>query len=1038
MRNFTLLFALFISLSSSVLFAQNKQITGTVTGADDGGPIPGATVVAKGFAGVGTITDFNGKFSLDVPANATVLVFSFVGMETQEVLINGRSVVDAVLKSGDVDIEEVVVMGYVTRAKNSITGSTVSVNSDAIKSIPVVSVDQALQGKVAGMVISTSSGTPGSVQDIRIRGVGSLSAGNDPLFVIDGVPVINSDFSASSARSSLSALSSINSSDIESVTVLKDASATSAYGARGSNGVIVITTKRGKNAKTAFSFSSSYGFQNKAVEGRKALTGTQREELFYESIYNSYKATYPALTEEGAHAWIVANNVPAPGGNAIARGLASTANFKFLNSWIAAGRPDYNWDAAMANDNAPILNLNFSASGGDENSTFYASLGYNDTESIVLGSTFNRVNGSLNYTRKLTKKVKFSTANTVSNTKQDGLILEQGGYFANPLLAKFFMSPWVAPRTTDGAPNLVTNGPHNYLYLMDNNITYNGLTRFMNNTYVEWEIIKDLKYKSLVSMDLNTADYKNYVNRNYGDGAATGGYSEKQFSQSFNMVTQNSLAYTKSFDQHLISGLALVEYQKNTYNRAYAYGESFIADGLTNVASAGANKDAESYYEDWMNASYLGMINYDYASKYIADITFRREGSSRFAQTKRFGNFWSVGAAWNVGKEEFMSNISFISGLKLRASYGLSGNSAIGLNQYQSLLSFDVDYGGMGGVYPSGFGNNNLTWEKNRNYDLGLDFGVMNDRITGSVAYFNKYTYDLLQAVPLSLTSGHNTMMMNVGEVENKGFEFLFNFDIIKSKDFNLNVSLNYATLANEVTKLAKDGLGADINIETGTRKSEVGHQINEWRMRQYAGVNPDTGRPRWILKEGSDATTEVYGDAALIYQGAGAIPTYSGGGTFHVDFKGVYFDANVYFAGGHKVYEDWAGYTQHAGTRVVNNYNGTEILMDRWQKPGDVTNVPIMLYEATANNAAQTSTRFLFDGTFARLKDITLGYNLPSNWMKAIKFQSASVYVKGSNIYTFIKDEGLKYDPEVRADGFTRLTNPPVKSITFGLNLNF
>jgi len=990
----------------------------------DGMPIPGATVYPQTSPQNGTITQGDGSYSLSVPAGETHIKVTFIGKQDQLVEIGGRSVVDVTLADEDVNVEEVIVTGYAVKGKNSLTGSTIQVSGDDIRNVPVVSVDQALQGKVAGMTISTSSGTPGAVQDIRIRGVGSLTAGNDPLIVLDGVPIINSDMSASDARSSLSALAAINSADIESITVLKDASATSAYGARGSNGVIVITTKRGKAGKTAFNLTTSYGFQNKATEGRKALTGAQREELYYEALANQYGVAN-GFDETTAYDWATT-------------ALATNTNFKALVAWKAAGSPENSWDDAMSNNDAPVFNMNFSATGGDQTSSFYSSIGYNKTEAIVLGSEFSRLNGSLNYKKDLTKTVKFNTSNSVSNTNQDGLILEQGGYFANPLLAKFFMSPWISPYDADGEPNLATNGPHNYLYLKDHNQTYNKLTRFINNSSVEWEIIDNLKLKSLVSFDFNLANYKNYVNRNYGDGANPGGYSESQVAQNANMVTQNSLAYTIQKGEHYISALALLEYQKNKYSYTYGYGEDFIADGLTNVNSAGANKDADSYFEDWMNASYLGMINYEYSNKYILDFTFRREGSSRFAPDKRFGSFWSTGAAWNIIKEDFMQNISFLSNLRLRGSYGVSGNSAISLNSYQALLAFDVNYNGTGAVYPSGYGNNNLSWEKNKTFDAGIDFGFLGERITGSVAYFNKYTFDLLQQVPLSRTSGHSSIYMNVGELSNSGIELMLDFSIIKSTDFNLSASFNFATLTNEVKKLAKDGEGNPINIETATRKIEEGHPIYEWRMRSYAGVNPDNGKPLWYLKEGSDETTEVYNDAALIYQGYSAIPTYSGGGAIHVDYKGIYLDANVYFAGGHKVYEDWAAYTHHAGTRTIASYNGVAELMNRWQKPGDITDVPIMLYDATANSAALTSSRFLYDGTFLRLKDLVLGYNIPSEWLAKAKFQTASVFVRGTNIYTWVKDKNLKYDPEVRADGFTRLTNPPIKSITFGVNLNF
>lgn len=1028
MRNFTLLFALFISLSSSVLFAQNKQITGTVTGADDGGPIPGATVVAKGFAGVGTITDFNGKFSLDVPANATVLVFSFVGMETQEVLINGRSVVDVVLKSGDVDIEEVVVMGYMTRTKSSITGSTVSVNQDAIKNIPVVSVEQTLQGKVAGLTVSSSSGTPGSVQDMRIRGVGSMSASNQPLYVVDGIPIVSGDFSGDGgARSTLSGLSTINSADIESITVLKDASSTSQYGARGSNGVIVITTKKGKAGKTKFELTSTMGFQNKAVAGPQMLNGAQTEELLIEAVYNKYGPNYALYGGQNwdakeTYEWVIdPNNWGAPG----------------LEAWVKGGRVENDWDAALTNENAPTRDVNLSARGGDDNSNFYVSFGYNSAESVVVGPKFNRSNASLNYRRNLTKKIVLSTTNTVSNTNQTGIILEQSAYFGNPMMGKYFMSPFEAPYDSLGNPTL-TATPYNHLYLKDANKDNNRLNRLSSNSYLEYEIISNLKFKSAFAIDYSLVKYHSFSNKDYGDSKGEGGTVYQSNSENTNIVTQNSLSYSYRNQGHDLNVLGLIEYQKNANNFLDASGQRIAAKGLTFVNEAPTNRDASASFTDWYNASYLMLGSYTYNGKYNVNLTYRREGSSRFAPGFRFGDFYGAGLSWDIAKESFMSSLSFIDNLRFRASYGISGNSAIAANQYATLLGYDADYNNQAAVYPVNFENQELTWEKNQNIDFGFDFGFLKNRINGSVAYFDKTTFDLLQDVNLSAATGHNSVALNVGKLKNKGIEAILNVDIIRTKDLTIGVNFNYASLNNEVMELAKFDDGSDIVMKTGTTKTEVGQSFRAWHMRKYAGVNPVNGKPLWY-KNGKDGeTTESYYTAAEEYQGLSAIPTYSGGAGINVNFKGIYFTANLAFQGGNKVYEDWSFYTHHAGYYPTELYHGDARLFNRWQKPGDITNVPVQVADGTGFNASRTSTRFLYDGDYMRLKDLVLGYELPSTLTSKIGFDKIGVFVRGTNQFTWVKDENLTYDPEVRADGFTRMTNPPVKSWAFGVNLNF
>jgi len=1022
MKKFLILFVCIMSFG--IVHAQTTTFSGTVVSAEDNQPIPGVSVSVTGTT-VGTITSVDGTFSLAVPEGSTSLQFSFIGMVTQKYTINysSPSSINIILEEDFLNLDEVIVVGYGTKGKNSITGSTVQITSEAFKDIPVVSIDQTLQGKVAGLTISTSSGTPGSIQDIRIRGAGSLTASNDPLIVVDGVPMINDNFSGSSARSSLSAMASINSQNIESITVLKDASATSAYGARGSNGVIVITTKKGKAGKTQFNLATSYGFQNKASNGKDELTGAQREVLYLDGVYNSYGEAN-GFTRDGAFDWALAN------------GFGGAANY---DAWHADGSPEGDWEKHMTNENAALINVNLSASGGDDVSTFFVSAGYNKTEATVVGAEFRRFNGSLNYNRNFSDRVKFSTTNTVSNTRQDGLVLEQSAYFANPHLAKYFMNPIGQPLDENGDPNIDQPGNlYNWLYLAEHDVTHNNMTRAMSNSFLEIEIIDKLKFKTLIGLDYVLTDYKNYQNRNYGDSYPENGTSYRSNEQNFNLVTQNSLSYDYAVNDHRFQFMALMEYQENNKHWLWGSGENYSTDGLTNINQAGANWDAGSSFTDWKNISYLGMINYNFLGKYIADLTYRREGSSKFPVGLRFGNFWSVGAAWNISQEAFLTDIDFIDNLRLRATYGISGNSAVGINTYQSLLSYDADYANMGAVYPSEFGNPALTWEKNKNYDLGFDFAVMNGRIDGSFSYFNKETFDLLQAVPLTRTSGHSSMMQNVGAIVNKGVEVLLNFDIIRRSDFNLSISTNFASLSNEVTELAKDGLGEPITIEDASRKIEVGHPLFEWNMRKWAGVDPDNGDPLWYVNGEDGETTSDYSLAEKAYQGKSAIPTYSGGFGLHVDFKGVFLDVNAYFAGGHKVYEDWSRYTHDNGRYATDAYNGVRDLTTSWTQAGDITDYPKIYHGYNPNHASHTSSRFLYDGDYMRLKDLVLGYNLPGSVVSKIGFSSVQVYARGTNLFTWIKDDKLQYDPEIRADGFTTLTTPPVKSITFGLNLNF
>lgn len=1034
MKKLLMLFTLFL-VTAALALSQTVQITGIVTSSQDGSPIPGVAVTVPGTT-IGVVTDVNGRYTLNVPTTATSLQYSFLGMLTVTEQIAGRTVINVSMAEDRQALGEVIVLGYSTRGKNQITGSTVQVSAEELKQTPVTSIEQTLQGKVAGLVINTTSGTPGSVQQMRIRGVSSLSATNTPLLVIDGVPSIMGDVTGSTAFSSLTTMAALNANDIESITVLKDASATSAYGARGSNGVIVITTVKGKEGRTRFNLSANYGFQNKATPGRKELTAAQRFELWLEGLINSRGAANGFSTPEGAWAYAQAN----PG----LTGYGGPTGYK---QWDDAGRPEGDWGNAVLNKNAPTYNVSLSASGGEAGSSFFTSFGYTNTESVAIGNVFERFTGTLNLNRKLSKRARLMSNNTASYTNQDHIFLETSAYFGNPHTLRYFQPPTTTPYNPDGTLNITGMGSmFNILYLQKHNITWNHMTRGITNNTFEFDIIDGLKYRSVASLDFVFNQYKDYRNRIHGDSKDENGTSDASYDSRFNMVFQNSLDYGFKFEDHRVDVKALVEFQKYKSWYISAYGENFITDGLTNIASSGANWDASSSFSDWAQVSYLGMVNYNYLGKYIADFTFRREGSSRFPADRRFGNFWSLGAAWNIAQENFMSDITFIDNLRLRASYGVSGNSGVALNSYQALLSFTGDYAGQGASAPSGYGNPLLTWEKNANYDVGIDFTLFNQRIDGSVAYFKKRTYDLLQSVPLTRTSGHSSITSNIGEMVNTGIEVIMDVGIVKTSKFNLGLNFNAATLHNEVTELAKDGEGEYIAATaSASRCIEVGHTYMEWKLQEWAGVDRETGVPLWYVNraEYGDSTTTNYVNAQRNYLGKSAIPTLTAGGGIRADFMGAYFNANFYYAGGHMVYEDWTGYFWDNGLYATGAYQGVELLMTRWQKPGDggpKALVPKIEHAARPRLSNSTSTRFMFPGDYIRLKDLVVGYNLPKSVLSKVKVDNASIYMRGTNIWTYAFDEQLRkgFDPETGADGFTGLTTPPIKSIVFGLNVNF
>ncbi|TJY37053.1 SusC/RagA family TonB-linked outer membrane protein [Pontimicrobium aquaticum] len=1013
--------SLLLLFNIAMTVAQGKTISGNVSD-DTGMPLPGANIIIKGTT-TGAQSDFDGNYTITASVG-DVLQFSYVGMTTVEKTVGASNVINVVLAMSN-ELEEVVVMGYGSQSRTELTSSTVQVDAEEIELVPVSTVDQVLQGKVAGLVFNGDSGTPGSTTDIRIRGVSSITAGNEPLYVIDGVPMNNDNVSATSSGSSLSALASINSNNIESITVLKDASATAAYGARGANGVIVITTKSGKKGKTTFNFSSSYGFGNDATDGPTVLTGAQREMLFYEALINTYGAGFGFNDQAGAKAFYEAN-----------------PNFFGTDYavWNANGRQETNWADLITNEDAPIQEYNLSARGGNENYNFYTSFGYFDQEATVIGSEFNRMTGTINFSQKLSDNIRFSTRNSASHTYQDGL-LEASAYFSSPRAAKYFQPAIEPAYNEDGTINVSGTVP-NPLWIAQEDIDDSKFTRIISNNSFEWDTpIDGLKLTSRANIDYQVYNYKRYRNRVRGDGDGdTSGYGWQAHNNIVTYVFQNTLDYTWNInDDHSIDFTAVQEFQKNRNYYLDADGDSFATDGLTNLASAGNPTSAFSSFEDWALARYVGIIHYSgYNGKYVIDGTFTREGNSRFSSANRWGNFWSVGAAWNLHKESLLENSEVINNLKLRGSFGVTGNANISLNQYQAQFGFEGSYAGQGAINPDVFGNDNLSWETSHTLDVGIDFGLFNNIVSGTAGYYKRESKNLLLDVPLSFTTGFDEQTRNIGRMENKGFEVELNIDIVRSKDFNLSIGGNMATTKNEVLELAKDGNGETINISGGSRtRTEEGQPVWGWHMRKWAGVDPANGDELYYLNGKDGATTNNWNIAERAFQGGSAIPELTAGMNIHVDYKGFFLDANGYFAGGHKVYEDWHRYTNGTNYFSTLYYQGVDAVLDRWQQPGD-TGKRFGRFEATAATPWQASSKFLYEGDYFRLKNLTIGYDFKAPVLDAVGLDGARVFVRGTNILTWVKDENLKYDPEVDAGGVIGLTTPPVKSFIFGLNVKF
>jgi len=984
--------------------AQNRIITGNVSSEEDGLPLPGVNVLAAG-SNIGAFTDIDGNYSIEVPNQTNVLVFSYVGFLSKEVEIQGRNTLNVLLSTNQEQLQEVVITGYGDRDRASYTGSASVLNATEIEDKPFSNVEQVLQGNVAGVSLSASSGTPGSVQDIRIRGISSITAGNSPLFVIDGVPVVNgTNQSSGNLYGNLSALSSLSSNDIASITVLKDASATALYGARGANGVIVITTKKGKEGKPTFTFSNQIGTVDRAVDGPQMLNAEQYAELHYESRVNAGQAPNVQAAQD---------NFPLP--------------------WDGVTTTD--WLDVVTRDNAMSQTYDLSVRGGKDGSNYYMSLGHFAQDGVNIGVDFERTTAKINYQNDITDKLKIGTSITGSFIRQNGQ-MEGNSFFGNPDAAVIFLRSIFSPYNDDGSLNL-DDFPNFYnpIYQAENAIHQRDQSRLITSTNLEYKITDNLKFTSILGLDFLYTEELNFDPREHGDGANVNGFSFGYTDRNFNWTWKNMLDYNwRISDDHNVDFKLVYEAQQNRHNSLGAGGSDIAADGLYYPSSVANLTFVSGAISDWAINSILGTVAYSFKDKIFIDGSFRREGNSRFAEDYRWGSFYSVGAAWAFNRESFLENSTWLSNGKLRFSYGKIGNAGIGLNQYQALLNYGATYNNQAGSFPSQLGNNQLGWENSHTWNVGLDFGLFNDRVSGSVEYFYRNTFDLLLDVPITTTSGFASQTRNVGEMVNKGLEVTLNADIIKSEDFTWNLGFNLTTLENEVTSLPRTTTGEEIGITTARSIVTEGEPVFSWYLPTWAGVDPQTGSPLWYVEGQSGETTSIYSQAGSSLQGS-TFPTLYGGVQTRLSFKGFYLNANLYYSTGNKIYDVFALYGRSDGRFPV--YNKYASQMDRWQQPGDISDNPRNVFQNNTFSSAN-STRNLHDGEFLRLRDLTLGYSFPTDLISGIGLAGLNVYLKGTNILTYVKDKDLEHDPEVGADGLVLLNAPALKSYVIGFNVSF
>lgn len=1005
-------------------YGQELDVSGKVTD-EKNIPIPGVTIMLRGTS-TGTTTDFDGNYSVKANQGAT-LEFSYIGYKTEQVRVGDQTTINVVLTEDSQALDEVVVTAFgrqVTR--NESTANVVSVSSEDLTKQKFTDATQALQGKVTGMTISSTSGTPGAAPRIRIRGMNSVTASNDPLYVIDGMPVNSGSIQEDMYHSSVDVFSLINPDDIESISVLKDASAVAPYGADGANGVILITTKSGKTGRTRFNLSMSGGFQNDAVRGPVRADAEQSYELFKEALWNSFGSG------EFGNGQIASRN-----------DLDTYAydNYSQVRSWVDNGRPYADWYKETRNKDAFIGDVNFSVSQGNENSRFYGSLGFNKTEGTMLGSDFRRWSGKITYETNFNDKIKFKLSANVANVSQD--FVREGSNlatFSNPNSIRYGSSPWAKIYNDDGSFNTTTfnetTSYANYPYIVQHDIRNNDITRAIPTGVLEYKILDNLTFRTTLGIDYTIRYFKNYNNRHGGDGISQNGKVEENALRDYHYTTQNSLDYNRTLGLHKFDVTLLQEFSKYKTNKLNGYGENFPNDELTNLSAVSQGLTTYSTYTDLMKMRYVGLLNYNYDLRYLANISYSYQGDSRFSD--KYGNFYSVGLGWNLHKEAFMADSEIFDVLRLKLGYGLTGNAGIDRNQYQALLSF-ARYNSNPAGHITGYGTD-ATWEKSKRMDISADFELFDRRLRGSLGTYLNKTSDMLFNVPLSYTAQftEGSAIRNVGEMENRGFEMSIGGDIISTPDFRWSADFNVSTFHNKVTELPEDA-----EIITERNVVQKGHKVHEWYLAQWAGVDPANGLPLWYVdKTVSDATTSNFSEAKRNYLGTSVVPDLTGSFSTRFSYKDLFLEAQFNYAAGHQVH-DFRPDIVYRSTGSPAGYS-LAVYEGAWRNPGDQTNYPRLDYNnsAVSNAGAGDSDRFIYDGDYIRLRDIGVGYTFKDlNWLNQLGVEAVSLSVRGNNMWTWVKDKDMKWDPEVVDIYAPRRRNyptPPVKSVIFSMNVNF
>lgn len=1002
-------------------WAQETTVQGQVTDSQGGEGLPGVSVFVKGTT-TGTVTDASGNYSLGVPAGGT-LVFQSIGFVTQEIAVQGQTTINVQLVSEVTDLDEVVVVGYGEVERRNLTGSISKVGSDDLATLPTVSTfENALQGRTAGVQVIAQNGILGAPVSVRVRGTNSINASSQPLYVIDGIPVTTGDQGTGSGQiglnfggSGTNPLKNINPSEIASIEVLKDAAASSIYGSRGANGVVIITTKRGAPGKPKVSVNYYAGF-TQPTNLLDVMDGQQFTDLWNVSIDNRSRLE-PDLA-------------------------AVLDGFRIDPSQIG----NTNW-LDLTTKKGFVQELNTSVSGGNERTTYFFSIGLADADGYVARNEQRRLNIRANIDQKITDKLTVSLS--VAPSRSESFRVGEENAVGAPLTYSYLYFPNVDAFNEDGSVNL-SNAPNTRNQFPGTPISNqigtdfeSVLTQIIANTALQWQILPSLTARTQIAIDY----LQIFETRKFGEQTTDGfgvGSGDGTFDSFFNWTWTNTLNYNKTFGDHNVSALIGSEIQRSQNDFSTVSGNTFPDDRLKTLQSAATIDAGSTFGSNFSFAGFFSRLGYTWKNRYILNFTFRADISSRFGDNNPWGYFPAVSAAWIASDEPFFEGLSnTISFLKLRTSYGLTGNASIGNFDSRGLVAFGRDYNQVPGFEVSSLANADLTWEETTQFDIALDWAILDNRISGSIGFYQKTTTGLLLDVPLPeetgtavAADGQPNVPRNVGEIRNQGIEVEVSADIFTG-DFKWTASANFATLDNEVLELPDlDGDGEGDDIIQGRNIIREGEPLGAWYMNEFAGVDPSNGDALYSVAENdvrTGETTNIFSNANRVIAGD-PFPDFYGGFTNRFAYKG--FDLSVFFqfVTGIDVYRNEGRFYE---TNLSSSFNQITDIANYWTPTNTDTNIPEPRF--LLNNGAQHSTRYLDNGSYLRLKTLTFGYTLPKSVFPNLDVR---FYFQGQNIWTITDYRGL--DPEVSGTN-NNVTNlsiffnaPQAETYLFGVNVTF